>query len=70
MSVRAPYEENMPVAAIPKIVRCPNCGNLAQREFLNKLLSDYINYSDKTVVKTECKSCDYLMIIGCDDGHP
>ncbi|MEM1394672.1 MAG: replication restart DNA helicase PriA [Cyanobacteria bacterium P01_D01_bin.116] len=49
-------------------VRCPNCGKFAQREFFNPLFSDYINSSEKSVIKTECKSCDYLMIMSSYDG--
>ncbi|BAY83534.1 hypothetical protein NIES267_30230 [Calothrix parasitica NIES-267] len=51
-----------------QMVRCPNCGKLARRERFNKLLSDYLNSSEKAVIKTECKSCDYLMIMGSYDG--
>ncbi|MDY6898745.1 MAG: replication restart DNA helicase PriA [Cyanobacteriota bacterium] len=50
------------------MVRCPNCGEFAIRESFNKLLSDYINGSEKAVTKTECKACDYLMIMGSYDG--
>lgn len=50
------------------MVRCPNCGEFAKRESFNKLLSDYLNDSEKAVTKTECKSCDYLMIMGSYDG--
>ena len=51
-----------------QMVRCPNCGKLARRERFNKLLSGYMNSSGKAVTKTECKHCDYLMIMGSDDG--
>lgn len=53
---------------IKQTVRCPNCGELATREYSNKLLPSYINSSEKAVIKTECKSCDYLMIMGSYDG--
>ncbi len=51
-----------------QMVRCPNCGKLAIRERFNKLLPGYLNSSEKAVTKTECKSCDYLMIMGSYDG--
>ena len=50
------------------MLRCPNCGELAKRESFNKLLSNYIKCSEKAVIKTECKSCNYLMIMGRYDG--
>ncbi|MEO1429327.1 MAG: replication restart DNA helicase PriA [Cyanobacteria bacterium J06633_8] len=53
---------------IKQMVRCPNCGALAKRESFNQLLSNYIKGSEKAVIKTECKSCDYLMIMGRYDG--
>ncbi len=33
-------------------VRCPNCGNFAERHHL----------IDKRLVRTQCSACDYLMI--------
>ena len=50
------------------VVRCPNCGELATRESFNKLLSDHVKCGEKTVTKTECSYCDYLMIMGSYDG--
>lgn len=51
------------------IVRCPNCGELAQRESLNQFLSDFLKCSGKTIIKTECQFCDYLMVMNLDDGQ-
>ena len=50
------------------MVRCPNCGKFAERHSFNKLLSDYIDNQKKSAIKTECKHCDYLMIMGSYDG--
>jgi hypothetical protein len=36
----------------PQTINCPNCGKLAKR--------DYIQQSQ--VIKTSCRSCDYLLI--------
>lgn len=51
-----------------QMVRCPNCGKFRKRESFKKILSDYVNYSKKIVIKTECKSCNSLMIMGSYDG--
>jgi predicted RNA-binding Zn-ribbon protein involved in translation (DUF1610 family) len=34
-------------------VRCPNCGSLAEREYITR----------SQIVRTQCPSCDYLMIL-------
>ncbi|MBE9119169.1 replication restart DNA helicase PriA [Lusitaniella coriacea LEGE 07157] len=33
-------------------VRCPNCGNFAER----------IYHSKQSITQTQCPSCDYLMV--------
>lgn len=35
-----------------QIVRCPNCGNEAERHHL----------TDNHLTRTQCQACDYLMI--------
>jgi predicted RNA-binding Zn-ribbon protein involved in translation (DUF1610 family) len=43
-------------------VRCPNCGNHAERT--------YITRSEHEIVQTQCPSCDYLMvnlIVNCSE---
>ena len=42
-------------------VRCSDCGSLALRTHL-------INYPNNPRTKTECPSCDYLLIICSDSG--
>jgi DNA-directed RNA polymerase subunit RPC12/RpoP len=39
-------------AAIELAVRCPNCGSLAERRY----------FGDSHLVRTQCPSCDYLMV--------
>lgn len=34
-----------------QIVRCPNCGELAEKHIV-----------DSSVVRTSCSSCDYLLV--------
>ncbi|PSB22621.1 replication restart DNA helicase PriA [filamentous cyanobacterium CCP2] len=34
-------------------IRCPNCGSLAEREYI----------ISSQIVRTQCPSCDYLMIL-------
>ena len=47
-----------------QIVRCPNCGNLAER----RQLSDRLVPACDRVIQTECPVCDYLMVIGLPTG--
>ena len=37
-------------------VRCPNCGSYGKRDYV----------PNTTLLRTECGSCDYLMIL-CED---
>ncbi len=39
------------------LVRCPNCGAIAERSYL-----------DSQTIKTECPTCDYLLITQQDTG--
>ncbi|RAQ45738.1 hypothetical protein B9S53_07240 [Arthrospira sp. O9.13F] len=39
-----------------QIIRCPNCGSHAER------------YHSHTVIKTQCHTCDYLMITCSETG--
>jgi predicted RNA-binding Zn-ribbon protein involved in translation (DUF1610 family) len=36
-----------------QFVHCPNCGSLAERQYI----------ASSKVVRTQCPSCDYLMIL-------
>jgi ribosomal protein S27E len=40
-------------------VACPNCGREAQRIFVQ----------DSHVVRTQCSSCDYLLILSSETGQ-
>lgn len=46
-------------------VRCPNCGNFAER----RLLIDYRVPASDRLMQTECPSCDYLMVMSLPDGR-
>ena len=46
-------------------VRCPNCGDFAERQ----LLSDRQVPGCDRVVQTACEACDYLMIVGFPTGR-
>ncbi len=45
-----------------QIVRCPNCGSLAQRHHINSEQIVYRQCSTNTIIQTECPICDYLMV--------
>lgn len=47
-----------------QIVRCPTCGNLAER----RLLSDRSVPTGDRIIQTSCPVCDYLMIMGLSTG--
>ncbi|MCS6815009.1 MAG: replication restart DNA helicase PriA [Cyanobacteria bacterium] len=38
-----------------QVIRCPNCGSLAERHY----------FQDSELVRTQCDSCDYLLVT-CD----
>jgi rubredoxin len=40
-------------------VACPNCGRQAQRIFVR----------DSQIVRTQCSSCDYLLILSSETGR-
>jgi hypothetical protein len=40
-------------------IRCPNCGAIAERHHLSYLAQ----------VKTQCESCDYLLVMCTRSGH-
>lgn len=42
-------------------VRCPDCGSLALR-------THTISYPHQPSTRTECPSCDYLLVIDSDTG--
>jgi predicted RNA-binding Zn-ribbon protein involved in translation (DUF1610 family) len=42
-----------------QIVRCPNCGKFAERQYLAK----------QQLTQTECPSCDYLMVTCSHSGR-
>lgn len=51
------------MSAIQRI-RCPNCGDFAERQ----VLSDSLPAEGDYVVKTVCEACDYLLIMGFPTG--
>ncbi|WP_313959065.1 hypothetical protein [Umezakia ovalisporum] len=51
-----------------QIIRCPNCGGQAQRQFLtDRQLADRHCLVNQ-IIRTECRFCDYLMVMRCLDG--
>ena len=52
------------MSAIQRI-RCPNCGDFAERQVLCDRLPIRCDY----VVKTACEACDYLLIMGFPTGR-
>lgn len=51
-----------------QIVRCPNCGSCANRHFVNDEQSTNNRYSTQEIIRTECSTCDYLMVMRSVDG--
>ena len=51
-----------------QIIRCPNCGSLANRQFLNDEQSDHTQHLGGEIIRTECPVCDYLMVMRSLDG--
>ncbi|MEL4898326.1 hypothetical protein [Crocosphaera sp. Alani8] len=52
-----------------QLVRCPNCGNYAQRHYFRseEIMGEVCG--NRQVIQTECSSCDYLMVIFSDNGQ-
>jgi hypothetical protein len=46
-------------------VRCPNCGNFAERRCL---IQDQVMATD-CIIQTECLGCDYLMVMSLPTGR-
>jgi rubredoxin len=46
---------------IAQIVRCPNCGGMAQRHSSNSNSPASVKSPEDRITKTECPVCDYLM---------
>ncbi len=44
-------------------VRCPNCGSSAQRRYFNSFEATYRSCQGNQVIQTECRACDYLMVM-------
>ena len=50
------------------IIRCPNCGDYAQR-FLSDRLPNSGHGPMEKVLHTECAHCDYLMVMCVHSGN-
>ena len=37
--------------SVTQIIHCPNCGNFAEK-----------NYLENNIMRTSCNSCDYLLV--------
>lgn len=46
---------------IAQIVRCPNCGGMAQRHSSHSNFLTSVKSLEDRITKTECPVCDYLM---------
>ena len=51
-----------------QIIRCPNCGSLADRQFSNDEQSAHSQRLSGKIIRTECRVCDYLMVMRSLDG--
>ena len=45
-----------------QIVRCPNCGDEAQRHFYSGFHATHWQCASNQITQLECHSCDYLMV--------
>ena len=50
---------------IGQVVRCPNCGDFAERQWLN----DCSGSTGDHVLQTACPACDYLMVMSFPAGR-
>lgn len=48
-----------------QIVRCPNCGDFAERQ----LVSDWQSPECEEIIQTSCPACDYLMVMALPTGR-
>jgi protein-tyrosine-phosphatase len=48
---------------INQIIRCPNCGNQAERRYFTSNEAIYNSCPNHQVLQTECPVCDYLMVM-------
>ena len=54
---------------IVQAVRCPNCGSIAKRlHFANAKVVN-ADCPEERVTRTECSTCDYLMVTCSIDGR-
>ncbi|MBE9030736.1 replication restart DNA helicase PriA [filamentous cyanobacterium LEGE 11480] len=51
-----------------QIVRCPNCGALAERVVWRDREAINDQHNDQHVIRTTCAACDYLMMMGLSTG--
>ncbi|BAZ82054.1 hypothetical protein [Sphaerospermopsis kisseleviana] len=51
-----------------QIVRCPNCGSEAQRQFATDEHLTHTHCLANQIIRTECLVCDYLMVMRSLDG--
>ncbi len=44
-------------------VRCPKCGNIAQRKYFIDLNPKYSNCPGNSLKRTSCEHCDYFLLV-------
>ena len=52
-----------------QVVRCPTCGNKAERKYCSSNSRPYYSCCDHPLIRTECPTCDYLMVVSALDGR-
>ena len=45
-----------------QVVRCPNCGSLAERHYFTGDRAAHQKCPGQQLIQTECQTCDYLMV--------